>query len=96
MKEIEKVKILKSVEGSEFKEVILDKELVIALSEWSRLCLSTTWLYENDIKFDVDKINKISDELTQVFRKYKLDKYDVRANYKFDESTILTNSELSK
>lgn len=86
-----KVEIERSIEGGPFIKVILDEELVIALDEYNQMCLAMTYLYERDIDFPREQLRKIKEDCYSIFRKYDLDKWDVRANYKFDESKLIKN-----
>jgi hypothetical protein len=89
-----KIEIKKSIEGGKYKKVILDKELVDALYNYDKANEVATYLICNglvDMKSDV--IQKINDKINSCyvifFEKYKLDKYDVRAHYLFNESKIV-------
>jgi len=91
MEKEQQVKVLKSVEGGEFKEVIINRELFDSLFDWEQLSISETFLRSNDIITDdnIKSFNIISDNCQSIFRKYNLNKYDVRAVYKFDEAIKL-------
>lgn len=88
-----KVQVKKSVEGGKFKVVILDKELADALVRYNDMNDTLVFLMFNgiiDAKSDVMiDLLKIDAECKVIFRKYDLDKYDVRANYKWNESKIV-------
>ncbi len=86
-----KVEIEMSIEGGPFKKVILDKELVMALDEYNQMCLTMAYLYERGIDFPKEELRKIKEDCYSIFRKYNCDKWDVRANYKFNESKLIEN-----
>jgi hypothetical protein len=85
-----KVQVKKSVEGGKYKVVILESELVDALLKFDRMNDTATFLIVNGIiKVDsdiADQLFAIGEDCKSVFRKYNLDKYDVRAHYKWNES----------
>lgn len=85
-----KVQVKKSVEGGKFREVIIEDELMNALMKFDKANETLTFLIVNGlIKVDSDisdGLFAISEDCRKIFRKYELDKYDVRANYKWDEA----------
>ena len=85
-----KIRVKKSVEGGKYKVVVLEEELVDALLKFDRMNDTLTFLLFNRIVVvdgDVtDQLVAIGEECKAVFRKYNLDKYDVRASYKWNES----------
>lgn len=85
-----KVQVKKSVEGGKYKVVVLEEELVDALLKFDKMNDTATFLIVNRIiavDSDVaDELFAIGEECKAVFRKYNLDKYDVRASYKWNES----------
>ena len=87
---MKKIKVLKSVEGGLFHTVEMDEKLFSALGRYNRANESFEFLFMNDIiKMNDDAFNgvqKIIKECETIFKVYNLDKYDVRANYLFDEA----------
>jgi hypothetical protein len=83
------IKIKRSIEGGKFKTIIIEKELFDALFEYKQV--NEAWLYfeTRGLKHNIDEIFKIVDNCENIFRKYNLDKFDVRAKYKFNESIII-------
>jgi hypothetical protein len=86
-----KVRISRSIEGEAFSDVILDRELVVALAGFNQATESFVFLLEKGwITDDLTmKFKKDLEAYESVFRKYNLNKYEVRANYKFEESQII-------
>jgi hypothetical protein len=86
-----RVRILKSIEGNEYQEVILEKELVDALFEFNEANKSLTFLMLRGILNDEVKegLSKIINDCKDVFHNHGLTKYDIRANYKFEESILI-------
>jgi hypothetical protein len=85
-----KIQVKKSVEGGKFNVVTIEQELMNALLKFDSMNDTFTFLIVNgitEVNSDVsDKLFAIGDECRLVFRKYNLDKYDVRANYKWNEA----------
>jgi hypothetical protein len=82
--------VKRSVEGGKYEFVVFEKELAEAFSKFDSANNSLTFILfngiagvENDV---VKKLGSIVDECSSTFRKYQLNKYDVRANYKWNES----------
>jgi hypothetical protein len=86
-----KVKILKSIEGGPYEEVVLEKELVDALFEFDEASTTFTFLITRGILIDEVKegLTKIIENCKKNFLIHGLSKYDIRANYKFEESIFL-------
>jgi hypothetical protein len=85
-----KIQVKKSIEGGKYKNVIIEDELFDALLKYNRLNETFTFLSTNglmDMNSDVfGGLSKIDQECSNIFRLYNLDKYDVRAHYKFEEA----------
>lgn len=94
---MKKVAIQKSVEGGEYKTVILDEKLVSSLSDFNKSCETFNFLFFRGIITQGDevynKLCKIMDDCESVFKEYGLDKYDKRANYLFESSYIVNESD---
>lgn len=88
-----KVQVKKSVEGGSYKVVVIERELMNALMKFDEVNNTFTFLVVNGLtKVDsdiADGLFAISEDCRKVFRKYELDKYDVRANYKWNEAKLL-------
>jgi hypothetical protein len=96
MKDIRKaiaggVEIKRSVEGGMYETILMDKVLLDAL--YHHKTANDTFVYLLITKSIIspadavyDKLVKIIADSEEVFRSYKLDKYDVRANYLFESS----------
>lgn len=96
MKDIRKaiaggVKIKRSVEGGKYETIVMDKVLVDALYDYKTtndtfvyLVITKSIITPDDAVYD--KLVKIIKDCEELFKSYKLDKYDVRANYLFESS----------
>jgi hypothetical protein len=88
-----KVEVKKSIEGGKYKNVIIEDELFDALLKYDKLSDTFNFLFVNgliDTKSELfNNLNKIGDECRNIFRKYNLDKYDVRSIYMFNEAKRL-------
>lgn len=76
--------MMKSIEGSTPIKVTMDKELASALMNHKR-CLDAFnfIMFNGDIKPMIPFFNSKIDEYESIFKKYNLDKYDIRAHYDF-------------
>lgn len=85
------VKISRSIEGEPFQKVILHKELVIALGGHKQVTEAFVFLIETNMIVDeqIPKFKEIISNYEKVFREYGLNKYEVRANYNFDQSELI-------
>lgn len=83
-----KIKVMKSIEGGEYKEVLLDEVLFDSLLEYKQANESFNYLLTRNILDDkiIDKLGTIIKGCEVIFNQYKLDKYDVRAKYKFEKA----------
>ena len=97
IKPTQKVKVERSIEGSPYQEIIINYELVHALSETQ--LAHDTWTYlmfRNLLTDDLSKrIMAIVEEQKPVFQKYELGKYELRAHYKFEQSELLNEEDSS-
>ena len=82
--------VKRSIEGGKYQKITIDVELFNALSEYNKLNQVFTYLMVNNL-IDLDSkvfnhFSKTNENCINIFKKYKLDKYDIRANYLFDEA----------
>ena len=87
---MKKVRVMKSIEGGEYKEVLLDRVVFDALHEYGEVANTFTFLMTRDLLDDtsIEKFITIYKDCEAVFRQYGLDKYDVRAHYKIKKTTL--------
>jgi hypothetical protein len=86
---MKKIKVMKSIEGGEYKEVIIDKVVFDTLCEYDEVANTFTFLMTRNLLNDtVEKgLRQIYKDCENIFKQYGLDKYDIRAHYK-DPKTI--------
>ena len=94
-----KVQVRKSVEGGSYRVVQIEKELMDSLIRFDQVNNTFTFLFVNGmLKMDddlSDKLLAIIEECKLVFRKYNLDKYDIRAHYKWNDAKLLETETLN-
>jgi len=86
-----KVVIKRSVEGGEWRVVVLDKKVVDALYDYNKASETFTYLFITkrvcSTGDDVyNKLVQIMNDSENVMKEFGLDKYDKRAHYLFEES----------
>jgi hypothetical protein len=88
---MKQIKVLKSIEGGEFKSIEIDEKLFNALYDYDKIASTFNFLLSKNFLDDTisEKLKQASNECQIIFREYNLDKYDVSAVYKFEESEII-------
>lgn len=87
---MKQVQVKRSIEGGKYQKITIDVELFNALSEYHKLNDVFTYLVVNNL-IDLDSkifnhFSKTNENCGNIFKKYKLDKYDIRAHYIFEEA----------
>jgi hypothetical protein len=87
----EKIKIPCSIHGEKHTDVILDKELVDSLYKYQEVNSVFAYLACKGFLNEEVKTNltSIITDCDKVFIKYNLSKWDIRANYNFNESKVI-------
>lgn len=88
---MKKVQVLKSVEGGSYTKVVLEERLFNALIELDVFNTTFNYLMVSNLLNDelTNKMKIIYSETLSIIKEYGLDKYDIRAHYKFNEAKRL-------